>query len=355
VPACSTVNEVNQFFRNTLKRNRTGLRPDVLVSSSDDGLMSDHATNGSLSLGLNVESIKCSSPLHSNSCGDLSSQFSRIDISDSNNHGSIKQKQCNSMAGHKEIVSVSGGLIGTNATDYATTDSGTVRNGGDSYEVSQVASETCTLPSGRRCAPHHFYQSKNVKNVDVRNDTDLPYHGMSANQFTDNHSFEGAKYHNEFSRSFPAPLEHNPYSPAGLVNGLATSNSMFTPEISQPGGTINGIVPDLTGDLSTNFNNLLFAQSCQQGNPVHHYYYPIPPPPPPQYRNMHPSDGHGRKNSYGYAGMNGAIPSPYPPGYVVWRPVYQTDDHIPMRGHGTGTYFPDPVCSLGQSSCASKT
>ncbi|TKW07556.1 hypothetical protein SEVIR_7G314875v4 [Setaria viridis] len=344
VPACSTVNEVNQFFRNTLKRNCTGLRLDVLVSSSDDDLLSDHATNDSLSLSLNVESIKGSSPLYSNSCGDLSSQFSHIDTSDSNNHGSIKQKQCNSVAGHKEIVSVSGGLIGTNATDYATTDSGTERNGCDFYEASQIASETCTLPSGRRCAPHQFYQSENGKDVDVRDDTDLPHHGMPANQFTGKsyHSFEGAKYHNVFSRSFPAPLEHNAYSPAGLVNGLATSNSMFTPENSQPGGTINDIVPDLTGDLLTNFNNLLFAQGCQQGNPVHHYYYPMPPPPL-QYQNMRPSNGLGRKNSYGYAGMNGAIPSPpYPPGYVVWRPVYQTDDHIPMRGHGTGTYFPDP-------------
>jgi hypothetical protein len=54
VPVCSTVIEVNQFFRNTLKRNCTGLRPDISVSSSDDGLITDHATNDSLSLGLNV-------------------------------------------------------------------------------------------------------------------------------------------------------------------------------------------------------------------------------------------------------------------------------------------------------------
>ncbi|CAM0152456.1 unnamed protein product [Urochloa decumbens] len=324
VPACSTVDEVNQFFRNTLKRNHTGSRPDVLVSSSDDGVLTDHATD---------------------SYGDLPSQFSHIDISDSNNHGSIKQKQCNSVAEHKEIESVSGGLIDSDSRGHATTDSGTMRNGGDFYEGSPTASETCTLPSGRRCAPHQFYQSENGKKVDVRDDTDLPHRGMPAKQFTNrsHHSFEGAKYHNEFSGSFPPPFEHTAYSPAGLVNGLATSNSMFTPENSQPGGATNDIVSDLTGDFHTNFHNLLYAQGFQQDIRASHFYYPMVAPPPPQFRNMRPSNGHGRKNTYGYAGMNGAIPNPpYPPGYVVWRPFYQTDDHMPTRGRGTGTYFPDP-------------
>ncbi|XP_021301416.1 uncharacterized protein LOC8067188 isoform X2 [Sorghum bicolor] len=49
MPVCYTVNEVNQFFSNTLKRNHTGFRPD-------DG----------------------SSPLYSNPYGDLSYQFNNI-------------------------------------------------------------------------------------------------------------------------------------------------------------------------------------------------------------------------------------------------------------------------------------
>ncbi|RLM58489.1 uncharacterized protein C2845_PM18G13840 [Panicum miliaceum] len=348
VPVCSIVNEVNQFFRNTLKRNCTGLRPDISVSSSDDGLITDHATNDSLSLGLNVEKVnKRNSPLYSNSYGDLSSQFSNIDISDSNNHGLVEQKQCNSMAGHKEIKSVSSGLLDSDATDHTTTDSGSVRNGGNLYEASPTARETCTLASVRCCAPHQFYQSEGGKKDDVRDDTDLPHNGMPTKHFTDrsHHSFEDAKYHNEFLGRFSPSLslEHNAYSSAGLVSGLATLNSMFTPENSQLGCTTTDIVSDLTSDFNTNFHNLMYAQAFQQDIPVNQFYYPMIAPPPPQYQNMRPSNGCGRKKSYGYAGMNGAITSPpYPHSYLVWRPFYQTDDHMAMRDRGTGTYFPDP-------------
>ena len=79
MPVCYTVNEVNQFFSNTLKRNHTGFRPDVLVSSFDDGILTYHATNDSLSLGLDRRRVNnSSSPLYSNRCGDLSYQFNNI-------------------------------------------------------------------------------------------------------------------------------------------------------------------------------------------------------------------------------------------------------------------------------------
>uniref|UniRef100_A0A0A9CHJ5 PAP/OAS1 substrate-binding-related domain-containing protein n=1 Tax=Arundo donax TaxID=35708 RepID=A0A0A9CHJ5_ARUDO len=205
VPAYSTVNEVNQFFRNTLKRNHTGLRPDVLVSSSDDGLMTDHGTNDSVSQNLDVERINNGvSPLYSNSCGDLSNQFSNIDISGSNDHGLITKRECNHMAEHKQIQSVSGGLLDGHAANCATSDSISTRNGGDFCEASPTTSEICTLPSERRyCAPHRFYQSKNGKKFDVRDDTDQSHHGMSTKWFTrrSHHSFEDAKFRNEFSES----------------------------------------------------------------------------------------------------------------------------------------------------------
>ncbi|XP_062182543.1 uncharacterized protein LOC133886747 isoform X2 [Phragmites australis] len=347
VPASSTVNEVNQFFRNTLKRNCTGLRPDVLVSSSDDNLMTDHGTNDSVSWNLDVERVNNgSSPLYSNSCGNLSNQFSDINFSGSNDHGSKKQKECNYMAEHKEIKSVSGGLLDIDATSHATTDSVSMRNGGDFCEASPTASETCTLPSGRRYgAPHLFYQSENGKKVDVTDDTNLSHRGMSTKRFTGryHHSFEDAKYRNEFSESSQL-FEHNAYSSsAGLVDGLATSNSIFTSENSQPSGTTNDIVSDLTGDFDTNLNNLLYAQGCQQDNPTNQFYYQMLPPPPAQYRNTRPSNGHGRNNPYGYSGTNGAVPGPpYSPGYFMLRPFYQTDEHMVMRARGTGTYFPDP-------------
>jgi hypothetical protein len=315
VPSCLTVGEVNQFFRNTLKRNRTGLRPDVLVVSSD------LVTNDPVSSDLDVERVNNVAP--NNSCDVLSNQLSNINISDSNNHGSIKQKECNSMADHKEIKSVSLGLLDSDATNHATTDSVSIRGGGNFSEASPVPSETSTL------------QSETGKKVDVRNDTTPSYYGVSAKQFTgrSHHYIEDTK-HNAY-----------PYS-TGLVDGLGTSNSVLTSD-TQPGGNNNDTVPNLTGDFDTNLHNLLYARGFHQDNPMTQLYYPMPMPPPLQYQNMHPSNGHGRKNPYGYAGRNGVVPGHvYPPSYFVYRPLYQADDHMTLRTRGTGTYFPDPVRSL---------
>ncbi|XP_066339064.1 uncharacterized protein [Miscanthus floridulus] len=305
VPSCP-VSEVNQFFRNTLKRNRTGLRPDVWVSSSD------LVTNDPVSSVLDVERVNKVTP--NNSCNVLSNQLSNINISDSNNHGPVKQKECNSMADHKEIKSVSWGLLDSDATSHTATDSG-----GDFSEASPTPSETCTL------------QSETGKKVDVRNDTIPSYHGVSAKQFT------GRSHH------YIDDAKHNAYSySTGLIDGLGTSNSVLTSD-TQPGGTTNDTVPNLTGDFDTNFHNLLYAQGFHQDSPTTQLYYPMPMPPPLQYQNMHPSNGHGRKNLYGYASRNGVVPGPvYPPGYFVYRPLYQADDHMAMRARGTGTYFPDP-------------
>ncbi|AQK57012.1 PAP/OAS1 substrate-binding domain superfamily [Zea mays] len=311
VPSCLTVGEVNQFFRNTLKRNRTGLRPDVLVVSSD------LVTNDPVSSDLDVERVNNVAP--NNSCDVLSNQLSNINISDSNNHGSIKQKECNSMADHKETKSVSLGLLDSDATNHATTDSLSIRGGGNFSEASPVPSETSTL------------QSETGKKVDVRNDTTPSYYGVSAKQFTgrSHHYIEDTK-HNAY-----------PYS-TGLVDGLGTSNSVLTSD-TQPGGNNNDTVPNLTGDFDTNLHNLLYARGFHQDNPMTQLYYPMPMPPPLQYQNMHPSNGHGRKNPYGYAGRNGVVPGHvYPPSYFVYRPLYQADDHMTLRTRGTGTYFPDP-------------
>ena len=319
MPSCLTVSEVNQFFRNTLKRNRTGLRPDVWVSSSD------LVTNDPVSSVLDVERVNKVTP--NNSCDVLSNQLSNINISDSNNHGPVKQKECNSMADHKEIKSVSWGLLDSDATSHTATDSVSLRGGGDFSEASPTPSETCTL------------QSETGKKVYVRNDTIPSYHGVSAKQFP------GRSHH------YIDDAKHNAYSySTGLIDGLGTSNSVLTSD-TQPGGTTNDTEPNLTGDFDTNLHNLLYARGFHQDSPTTQLYYPMPMPPPLQYQNMHPSNGHGRKNPYGYARRNGVVPGPvYPPGYFVYRPLYQADDHMAMRARGTGTYFPDPVRSLHEHS-----
>ncbi|KAL6597496.1 hypothetical protein ACP70R_046936 [Stipagrostis hirtigluma subsp. patula] len=278
VPASSTVSEVNQFFRNTLKRNRTGVRPDVLVSPCD-GLLTDN----------------------SNYRGDLSSQLNNISISCSNTHGSIKQKECNSMGEQTELKYASKGLPGGDATNYTGTHSVRMGNDDDFYEAS---------PSGRAYhAPHLSCQSENGKKTDVKDDTNKPQHEVPEKWFAgrSRHSFDDAKYHNEFSR----------------------------------GGAANDTVSDLTGDFGTNCNNLMYARHSQLDNQTNQVYYQMLGPPPAQYRNTQPSNGHGRKKAYGYSGTNGVPGPPFSP-YVVFRPFYQTDDPTVMRARGTGTYFPDP-------------
>lgn len=302
MPACFTGDGINRFFSITV------LRPDVKVSSFDDVLMNDHVTDDSISLDLHgVRVYKCSSP--NNSCDILSNLFCNINISDSNNH-MVKQKECNSLAGHKEIKYVSWGpkLIDSDATSHATTDSLSMRNDGDFSKTFPTSSGTCTLQSGRDYRAHHLsYQSEKGKEIDVRDDTNPPHHGILAKRFRgrSHHSFEEPTNHREFSGSSPPlPRDNSYYSSTRLM----VSCSVLTTEISQPGGITNNIVSGLTGDLNRNFHNRLYAQGLRQDNPTNPFDYPMRAPPPVRYRNMRPS------------------------GYVSTK--------------GTGTYFPDPVSYL---------
>ncbi|XP_051186110.1 uncharacterized protein [Lolium perenne] len=219
-PVNSVVDEVNQFFRSTLKRNHSRVRPDV----------QDTAGN----LNIERDNNACST-LYSSSFGDLSDQFNSISISDSSNHESVKQEE------HKAE-----------------------------------------------------YQEK------------------SASGLVTNPSIS-------------------------IMNGMSTKGCK---EVDGDGGTTIEDISDLTGDYRTNFNNLLYSQSCHQDYPVHQVYYPILPGPPVHYQNKQSLNGHNRKNPYGYASRNGMIPGPYPHGYYVVKPFYQTD--VPMQAHEAVPYFPNP-------------
>ena len=222
VPADSVVDEVNQFFRSTLKRNHSMVRPDV----------QDTAVN----LNTGGDNKGCS-PLHGDYFGNLSDQFNSISISDSSHHGFLKQEEHYSRAEHQEMKS---------ASHLATTTS--------------------------------------------------------------------------------------------LRNGISIVGYK---EVDGDGGTTIDTLSDLTGDYRTNLNNLLYSQGCHQDYPVHQVYYPMLPPPPVQYQNKHSLNGHDRKNAYGYGSTNRMVPGPFPPGYFVLKPFYQTDD--PMELHGADTYFPNSV------------
>ncbi|KAL6905751.1 hypothetical protein ACP4OV_003352 [Aristida adscensionis] len=150
---------------------------------------------------------------------------------------------------------------------------------------------------------------------------------------------------NETNQFFRNTLKRNRSGvrPDVLVDALATSNSVFASENSQRGGAANDTVSDLTGDLNTHWNNLMYVQQYQLDNPTSQVYYQMPSTPPAQYQNTRSSNGHGRKNAFGYAGTNGVVPGPsFSPSYVWFRPYFQTDDPTAMRARGTGTYFPDP-------------
>ncbi|KAG8089262.1 hypothetical protein GUJ93_ZPchr0011g28668 [Zizania palustris] len=300
VPAISTVDEVNQFFRNTLKRHCTRVRPDVQE----------------IALDFDVERTDndCSPLYSSNTFGDLSDRFNNISISvsDSSNHRSLKQKGWNYMAEQNERKSVSGGWLASKATNPVTTNLTGMRNVSDSCELAPTSTtRACTLPSEEgHGTPDLFNQPENGKKAGIKYDANLSPHEMSAIGYT------------------------------------GRSHQSFEEVDDDGGGTINSKLSDLTGDYITNLNNLLYAQGLHQDYAVNRYYpvgpvyYQMPSPPPARYQNRRSSNGHSRNNVYGYAGKDGIGPGPCPPGYFVMRPYSQIDD--PMRTRGTGTYFPDP-------------
>ncbi|XP_020166572.1 uncharacterized protein [Aegilops tauschii subsp. strangulata] len=305
VPINSAVPEVNQFFRNTLKRNHTMVRPDVQDIALDFNVERDN---------------KGCSPLDHNSFGDLSDQFNSISISDVNNHGSLKEKEQNLMVEHGEMKSVSNPVTSSIST----------RNNSDFCETAPSTSETLS-PGKALYAPHLLYEPGNGK-VGVNHDINLAPHGMTSK------GYPGTKYRNENSHPVDNCLPPSKNS---------DSNGAHIKEAGGEGGAINDILSDLAGDHGTNLYNLSYAQGCQQDYPVNHdylvnqVYYQMPAPPPAQYQNNRSPNGHSRKNGYGYAGTSGISPGSYPSGYFVVRPFYQPDDT--MRARGTGTYFPDPT------------
>ncbi|CAM0874473.1 unnamed protein product [Alopecurus aequalis] len=304
VPANSAVPEVNQFFRSTLKRNHTMVRPDVQ----------------DITLDFNVERDSMDfSPLHSNSFGDLSDQFNNISISDLNN-GSLKENEQNPMVEHEEMKSVSNPV--TSSTSMR-----------DTSDLCEAAASTSDFFTSRNAhyAPHLLHEPGNGKGG-VNYDTNPSHHGMTSKRCTGNmHGDENSH-----------PVE-NCLTPAIESD----SNGVHIKEVGGDVGTTNDILLDLTGDHQTDLNNLLYAQGCHQDYPMNHdypvnqVYYQMPAPPPTQYQNNRSPNGHSRKNGYGYAGTSGMSPGSCPPGYFVLRPFYQPDD--PMRARGTGTYFPDPT------------
>uniref|UniRef100_A0A0D9XNC9 PAP-associated domain-containing protein n=1 Tax=Leersia perrieri TaxID=77586 RepID=A0A0D9XNC9_9ORYZ len=285
VPVSSTVDEVNQFFRNTLRRHCTRVRPDVQEIILDFNAETERADND------------CSPLYNNNSFGDLSDQFNNISISDSSNHGSLKQKGWNYMAEYKESKT-------TNPETSIST------GGSDSCEpVPPLITGACSLPSEEgHGAPDLFNESENGMKAGIKHDTNSSHNGTSTTGYT-------GRSHQSFE------------------------------EVDDDDEGSNW--SDLTGDYETNRNNLLYAQGFHQDYPMNPYYpfgpvyYQMPSPPPARYQNRRSSNGHSRNNAYGYAGTNGIGPAPCPPGYIMMRPSYsQIDD--PNRVRGTGTYFPNP-------------
>ncbi|KAF0916576.1 hypothetical protein E2562_007651 [Oryza meyeriana var. granulata] len=299
VPVNSTVDEVNQFFRNTLKRHCTRVRPDVQE----------------IALEINAERTdNDSSPLYNNnSFGDLSDQFNNISISDSSNHGSLKQNRSNYMVEHEERMSGSGGWLASKSTNPATTNSTGMINGSDSYEpASPSMTGACCLPSEEgHDASDLFNESESGTKDGIKYDANPSLRGMPTMGYS-------GRSHQSFEEV----------------------------DDDDGGGTVNSNWSDLTGDYTTNFNNLLYAQGFHQDYPMNQYYpfgpvyYQMPSAPPARYQNRRSSNGHSRNNVYGYTGTNGIGPAPCPPGYLIMRPYSQIDDS--NRARGTGTYFPNP-------------
>uniref|UniRef100_A0A0E0F1T9 Uncharacterized protein n=1 Tax=Oryza meridionalis TaxID=40149 RepID=A0A0E0F1T9_9ORYZ len=224
VPDNFTVDEVNQFFRNTLKRHCSRVRPDVQEIALD--FNGERADNDS-------------SPLYSNnSFGDLSDEFNNISISDSSNHGSLRQNGWNYVAENKERKSVSGGWLASKATNPAATNSTGMTNGSDSCEpASPSITGAHSLPSEEgHDALDLFNESESGTKAGIKYDTNPSHHGMST------------------------------------VSYAGRSHQSFEEVDNDDRGTIDSNWSDLTGDYTTNFNNLLYAQGFHQDYPMNQYY-----------------------------------------------------------------------------------
>uniref|UniRef100_J3N5H6 Uncharacterized protein n=1 Tax=Oryza brachyantha TaxID=4533 RepID=J3N5H6_ORYBR len=282
------MDEVNQFFKNTLKRHCTRVRKSV--SGFLWGFKAERTNND------------CSPLYNNNSFGDLSNQFHSINISYSSNYGSLKQNGSNYMVEKNERKSISGGWLASKTTNFVTTNSTGMTNGSDSCEPSSqsITGAYNLLSKEIHDAPYLFNESESGMIDGIMYGTNLSHHGG-------------------FHQSFEEVDDDD-------------------------GDTIGRNKSNLTGDYTTHFNNLLYAYGFHQDHPISQYYEfgsvsSQVPSPPTRYQNRRSSNSHSINNAYGYAGTNGIGYAP-PPNYLIMRPYNLIDDS--NRARGTGTYFPNP-------------
>lgn len=198
VPANSIVDEVNQFFRSTLKRNRSRVRPDV----------QDTAVN------LNIErDNKCCSPLHSNSCDDLSHQLSSINISD--NNGSLKQEEHSSRAEHQEMKS---------ASHLVTSSSVSMSNGMSTKVYKEVDGDGCTtinnlsdLIGDYRTNLNNLLYSQGCHQDYTVHQIYYPMLAPPPVQYQNKHSLNGHNRKNAYGYASANGMPPGPYSPGYFV------------------------------------------------------------------------------------------------------------------------------------------
>ncbi|XP_077222990.1 uncharacterized protein LOC143856609 [Tasmannia lanceolata] len=345
LPAESIVDEVDQFFMNTLERHRRGQRPDVQDPSPRGIMLFDTKGSGSMPLTIDVEnSTEANTILASPSIGS---------------NGQIGETMGDGDGVLSEIINMK--ILGSewkHGTEMQT--------GGQSSNHLPTGDEPQeNVVSSIRMAGDAKHLATNIVSCSkITNDT---HHG-AGNQTKFNP--DGLLENKLSFRLQVANEEIGFVLRADREESESTSNDTFlshigsfrnsdigfrerdSPDAARSSEMLNGLL-DLSGDSDSNFKNQLYAQYCLEciaSGPILPNPPPPPPPPPSQFHNEPSSDGPPqpgllKMNIFSHRSAIGVVQgSQFPPQYHPLDPqlisgAYDAEEI--QKPRGTGTYIPN--------------
>ncbi|RRT72717.1 hypothetical protein B296_00034238 [Ensete ventricosum] len=379
LPAENIAAEVGMFFASTLERHGTGERPDVQQDASrscSDSRFIEQNEVGSTSS--NNEStldsqVKCSS-------GALCDNISNIKISDLdegygtelqfNGHNSNKHldglHQCTKMENHLMGGEASVKHLDKNARDLVSIEAFNLRAAEsclDSSSHNQIGGD---LSSGKAYhAPRLFFHVGNGSEsvtLDNVNSGDTAKKEVVSSRFVAPGQEPNSESESHVTST--SGFKTNSVSAStGSIHGSSTTswNSHLSEHLNTADWSCEGNgnsssncskLSDLVGDFNLHYMNLLYALESQgQEYFTNQYFMPNYGLSPSQYQNKQSWNGFSQQSIYVHIRANGVIPAPpfsphgcYPINQSLRPGVYGAKDI--QKTKGTGTYFPNTVCSI---------
>lgn len=364
LPAENIAAEVGMFFASTLERHGTGERPDVQQDASpscSDSRFIEHNEVGSTSSDKEStldSQVKCSS-------GALCDNISNIKISDLdegygtelqfNGHNSNKHldglHNCTKMENHLMGGEASVKHLDKNARDLVSIEAFNLR-AAESCLDSSSHNQICGDLSSEKAyhAPPLFFHVGNGSEsviLDNVNSGDTAKKEVISSRFV----APGEEPNNE-SKSHgtsTSGFKTNTVSAStGSIHGSSTTswNSHLSEYLNTAAWSCEGNgnsspnrskLSDLVGDFNLHYMNLLNALKPQSQE----YIMPNYGPSPSQYQNKQSWNGFSQQSIYMHIRANGVIPAP---SFSLNPCVYAAKDI--QKTKGTGTYFPNTVCSI---------